>query len=330
MHIDILSERKHNQWASQQVIYEWEDDISRELNWPIRSMWRFGNVSKYCRKINCKFISKNSKKRQFEYSPQNSTYHLYFVMNASRYEEFVFENAIPIFMDFSEDMLQQIRYATEKCPVFWVTCKHIYDGLKAIGASNVRYMPFSISTSLQHIQQRPKTIDVIQIGRKNEYLHKWMLDYCEQNPSVEYVYHNIGKNSLGYISTTRGNIGEIVSRESYIELLSQSKVSIVSSPGADGSSRFGNIDFITPRFYESAALKFHLIGRYSDMEEVKITGLDRICPNIRSQDEFNQTIARYLMEYDVDMVWRKSKEFISNNLILNRINEIKESITDIL
>ena len=79
---------------------------------------------------------------------------------------------------------------------------------------------------------RRKTIDVIRIGRRDPLLHEYMLRYANEHKDIEYVYSPEGKYS-DYLSTTRGNIGEIDSRDNFINTLASAKVSLVSPPGMD-------------------------------------------------------------------------------------------------
>ena len=94
-----------------------------------------------------------------------------------------------------------------------------------------------------------------------------MMEYVAEHPDVEYVYQS-NNGSLTYISTTRGNLGKFDKRNEYVELLKSCRISLVSTPGMDKSrTDFGNVDFFTPRFFESAAFYCHMLGRYIENKE---------------------------------------------------------------
>lgn len=168
------------------------------------------------------------------------------IMNAAWYRQFTFHNCLPIFIDFDVNSIDDIYSATRKLPIFWVTNYQIYEMLIDKGARNVSYMPLSVS-DVNIDSESEKEIGVIQVGRKNQFLHEFMLEYIKSNPEVEYVYQEVEKGSVTYVSTQRGNLGVYNSREAYLKLLSKAKISLVSSPGID-STRVSQVDFFTPRF----------------------------------------------------------------------------------
>lgn len=127
--------------------------------------------------------------------------------------------------------------STKKLRLFYVTSRAVYDLIKAEDpSSNVHYMPLSVSDkyfSSNFERYRRKTVDVIRIGRRDPLLHEYMLRYADEHKDIEYVYADIAGKYSCYISTTRGNIGEICSREDFINTLASAKVSLVSLPGMD-------------------------------------------------------------------------------------------------
>lgn len=327
MKLRVLSERAYQKRPSWHVVYEWEDVIAEKASIPIvnydnnivnKTLIFFRRL---CEKFNKNWIPK------YEFNLSNECY-VMFIMNAASYRWLPTNNIIPIFGDFPINMIDDISYATKRLPVFFVTCKDIYNILLSNGVKNVRYMPLSISDKYVQRDVPKKNIDVIQFGRKNKVLHDYMLKYCKDNPNVEYVYRT-DNGTWTYVSTTRGIIGKIESRDEYFELIKSSKISLVSTPGFDNSrtADFGNIDFVTPRFYESAASFCHMIGRYTSNDETTDLRLSDVCPNVGSYSEFANLVDAYLSE---DYDWHMQREFVNNNLTSLRaeyiISEIKKSI----
>lgn len=323
MLFSILSERGYMNWPSWNVVYEWEDVIAQENNYNIIT-FREGIMGKFIRRgireLN-RFTRVNLKYR----ITKKSNVRLLFVMSTTIYRDLPTKNIIPVFLDFPISTVDQIINATNLLPAYFVTCKDIYNLLKEKSVRNVFYMPLSISDKYYGESVPEKTIDVIQFGRKNEVLHQYMLQYCKERPEVEYVYQT-ADGSLTYFSTTHGNIGKFDSRDEYMDLIKSCKVSLVSSPSCDKgrSEEFGGIDFITPRFYESAAMYCHMLGRYTENEEAKDLQIYSICPNVRDYDEFKERMDQYLGDTKWD--WSTQRDFVERNLTSVRADYIKNQM----
>ena len=319
MTFNILSERGYMNWPSWNVVYEWEDVIAQKNGCKIFT-FREGIVGKFIRR-GIREVNKHARKSLKYKMTDKSNARLLFVMNTAIYRDLPTKNIIPVFLDFPVSTVDQIINATSLLPAYFVTCKDIYHLLKEKSVENVYYMPLSISDKYYRESVPKKTIDVIQFGRKNDVLHQFMLQYCKKRPEVEYVYQT-SDGSLTYFSTIRGNIGKFDSRDEYMDLIKSCKVSLVSSPGCDNgrSEEFGAIDFITPRFYESAAMYCHMLGRYTENEEAKDLQIRSICPNVRDYDEFNERMNQYLNDTKWD--WSVQREFTKCNLTSFRADYI--------
>lgn len=292
MIINILSERLFQTWPSWSVVFEWEDAFEKmpEYQVQLRSNTFWGKVK---RRIRAKMTDKWHLFSNFNFD--GKTINLAWIMNAKDWRSYTQRNVIPCFLDFPADMVNVICSATQKLPCYFVTSKDIYDRLVESGSKNVYYMPLSISDRYKSITLPPKEIDVIQFGRKNKILHEWMLKYCKEHPETDYVYQT-GDGTLAYYSTVRGEIGRFDSRGEYLKLLVKCKVSLVSSPGIDKSRDFGGIDFFTPRFFESAALRCRMLGRYTENIEAEILEIDTICPNVANYEQFQMLLTKYISD----------------------------------
>lgn len=287
MNLVIGSERGWQGSFPWHCIYEWEDAFASTLDLNIVNFPKPNYLQR--------FLNKSILNRlPFKYSKKNS---LSFIISSQNTGRFKQNGLIPIFMDFyNEDLLRVIK-ETKYLPLFFVTNFSIYARLKEAKPNlPCFYMPLSVS-DIWLVKNHPqKTIDVIQIGRRNPVLHSLMIKYCELHPSVEYAYQkNLENGDVIYLSTKNRNFGSANSRESFMHLLRSSKISLVSSPGAEGASRFGEgNDFITPRFYESAAAECYMLGRYTNNEEAQMLNIEKICPQINNFDTFCKIIDSYL------------------------------------
>lgn len=316
--VSIITERAYQNWPSWDVVYEWEDQLSKELNIPIKNMYSCcGNIRKKIRKIKRKL---NIAQSRFHVENKKDI-KLVWIMDAKILKEYTYQNFVPIFLDFSVESVEEVIEATRNLPFFWVTSKGIFDVLVSKGVNNVHFIPLSISDKYYVKKVPQKSIDVIQFGRKNKVLHEYMLNYAKTNSHVEYVYQS-EDGSLTYTSTTRGNIGKFDNRQEYMELMSKCRVSLVSSPAVDKGKNFGGVDFITPRFYESAVHYCHMIGRYTDNEEAEIIKLGDICKNIHNQEEFDNCLNSMLKEEN-NVVFDAYNQFLEKNVTSKRAEEMK-------
>ena len=323
MSCSIITKRKYETWPSWYVVYEWEDILSKKLGMDLE--FSDGRSLEYR-------IQRKWKRIVFKYFHRISfgkvdvqNMRLAFIMNANDYYLYVDRNVIPIFLDFPEKMISVIAEKTKNLPFFFVTALEICDLLKAHGSKNVIYMPISISDMYFSEVIPKKTIDVIQFGRKNPVLHEWMMEYVTEHPDVEYVYQS-NNGSLTYISTTRGNLGKFDKRNEYVELLKSCRISLVSTPGMDKSrTDFGNVDFFTPRFFESAAFYCHMLGRYIENQEADFLNIYDICPNVKTKQEFFDNVDK-LLKISNDVNVDKYKAFLHSNLTSKRADLIKGAL----
>ncbi len=320
----IYSERAYQKWPSWHVVYEWEDVMSKELGCDIVTFGK-GICGKIKRKINRTLFDYFKIVKRYTWNPEKE-YYLLWVMNAKNYSELPHRNVIPIFLDFPLDVVDTILKVTRDIPCFFVTCYDIYESLCTKGCQNVYYFPQCISDKYYLNEMPAKKIDVVQFGRRNSKLHEYMFRFCEENPNTEYVYKS-DDTTLSYVSNISGDLGCILTRDDYIKLVSSSRVSLVSTPSCDDSRPdFGNVDFFTARFYESAALYCRMIGRYTENKESELIGIKEICPNVKCYEEFEGILKHYLNE---KQNWDKQRTFIMANLISVRCESIKKTLEEI-
>lgn len=315
----VVSKRKYEKWPSWFVVYEYEDIIAKELGMPIELLKDEHAVRMKERLYRHLGISFS------KFSSSVDKWKLIFVMSSEGMVSYTYPNCIPFFLDTPAYTVNNVIAYTKKLPFFFVSCLDFFSLLKKSGCNNVHYIPLSVSDQYITDALPKKKIDVIQVGRKNYLLHEWMLRYCEEHKEVEYVYKADGTD-MTYSSTMRGDIGKFESRSEYMEMLKLAKVSLVSTPGCDGNRDFGGIDFVTPRFYESAACYCQMVGRYSENAEIGLIGIKSVCSNVSNYDEFSHIINVSLRKNkSIDIV--AYKDFLKKNCTSQRAKEIKRIVT---
>lgn len=290
-----MSERKYEERSFYQVTWEWEDAIYKaykDLNIEVDFDYVHATKNKILQYL-FKFII--PKKQLSIKKTDLDNIELYFPLRVWHCNQYLRKNMIPIFLDVYECDTDVIIKMTKKLPFYFVTAFATYELIKKKAPdSKVFFMPLSISDRWISKDVPSKDIDVIQMGRRSSTLHEYMLQYCQIYPNVNYVYLE-SKKTWHYISTIHGDMGTLDTRGDYMNMLKRAKVSLVSTPGIE-THRFGEFDFFTPRFYESAACYCLMIGRYTENEEAKRIEIKSVCPNIRNYNEFEYYISCYLHE----------------------------------
>lgn len=325
----IISRRRHENRAFFDVCYEWEDILSKNLNADIKE---FNILLYHYRRVIGK-IFPNSYSLQQNISDKKLC--CYFVMFPSELKYYPKINGIPIFLDvWNEQAINIIIKKTENFQIYYVTSLDIWQRIKEKRAdAAVQYMPLSVSDkyfSPNFEKYQDKKYDVIQMGRRNPVLHDFMLTYVSENPHIEYIYSEAGNNvgGLEYVSTQYGKIGCLDTREKFIQTLAHSRVSLVSSPMVDNDKKkqFG-VDFLTPRFYESAILGCAMVGRYTLNEEMRRQNILKVCDNVQTYEQFKQSMNRALQIGRIEL-YEEYKDFIMNNLTSVRAQQIKHDLAD--
>lgn len=318
----VYSTRKFNLAPFWHIVFEWEDIFIEKFDCSL--------LYKKRHRLRTMFIQMFYKyfpfllKRPLKHIKNINTIKISFVMNAAELWKYSDQEIIPIIIDCAGDCIDYVAEMTKYLPFYWVTCYDFYKELKKRYPNNgAKYIPLSVSDIYLSDENYNKDIDVIQIGRKNIMLHEFMVRYCKEHPEVEYVYQEKIDTKLCYISTTRGQLdGDFMTRKDYISLLQRSKISLISSPHVDAIEKDG-VDWITPRVFESAISKCHLIGRYSANEEASLIGLDKICPNI-------QTYAQFCIEIEKNLFsnyYEDEINFAKKHLTSERAKEILNCIS---
>ena len=219
--LELLSERKVYDSQSMMCIYELEDSIAKTLNIEIVDMYKgaLGRIKRLATRVKWRIRRKQGRlSATFKVDPNDTTWKIYFVQNASRFQWFSsISNGIPVFLDFYLADLENVANAVKDLPFFWVGSYDVYKRLKDIGCENVKYMATCIGDVWVTDTVHEKSIDVIQFGRRNVKLHEWMLEYCKRHKETEYVY--VKNSQFEYFSTTRGNIGTFGTRDEFMNLI---------------------------------------------------------------------------------------------------------------
>ena len=321
----IYSLRGFKEAPFRDIVYEWEDKLSELMGLDVISLDEKWGKS-------CEVYNKYLRLKKFRKLNVSKPYGIAFVLGVYELVYIKRLNCFPIFLDlWNADFRFLLRNMGTKHP-YAVTSLDVYEKIKRLQPkSKVYYLPLMISDSWVTNEVPQKEYDVIQMGRKNEVLHQFMLRYAKEHPGTEYVYSEQGKSdgNLHYVSTDGRNISDVVTRGDYKDMLCKAKISLVSSPGMDNSRKCAeDIDFPTPRFYECATQYSYMVGRYSDHKEFVVQGVDKVCPNIADYSQFEGVINKYISS-DGFLLKKEYDEFIGTHVTSAWVSDLNAIIKEL-
>jgi hypothetical protein len=318
------------------IVYAWEDELSRVLSIPLIHVGsRYDQIYKpdLMRKILNRLNFYQTKDRVLF---QPSRYYLAFHIGPPGVYSFHSrKDVVPIIIDFwkSEDLKQfKSIFSLNKC--VFVTSKEVFNYLNGKQLNlKLNLLSLSLPDSMFHsyLQMRKKSnfnnrpFDLIQVGRQNSKLNTYIASLLKEFPEINYVWGKLEQGKMHMHSTRSGYLGIFDTRESFLELLSQSKISLLSAPGMDADAiRTGGFSPVTPRFLESAACGCHLVGMYRQNDDFIHYGIEEVCVNIKDYNDLKNTVLGWL---SAKAAPRDYTSFLQKHLTSKRAVQIRQALS---
>jgi hypothetical protein len=296
--IKIDSVRKYVTWPSWDLVYEWEDVMQHKLN--LKMCYK----SKHLRYVNklIPIIGYNI----FSSFYNSDNCHFLWDMSAflkDRYDNRT--NIIPCIIDFHlrKEQIPDFLMAYRKNPLILISSAKVYSFLRNKISKPIFHYPLSISDkyTISSITKYHKEYDVVLMGRSNPILNGYLEEYIKKNPDFTYVYRKQKNNQFFYYTSTGDLLGDINTREQYVELMRKSRIGLYATPGIDGGEiRTNGFNQVTPRFLELLSCGCHIIARYVENDDTDFYQLNDFCPSINSYEEFEVKM-NYARSNEVDM-----------------------------
>jgi len=294
----IISDRQYKTWPSYHIIYEWEDELSAALRLPV-----FNNPEEEPKRFLYKKLKKIDDKifsgKLIETWNEAVIFKkgsLYFEMHPRQKKGFSnSKKTTPLILDFWERKnITHFKKIYDSCPVLLVTSLEAINFLKENNVRNeLIHFPMSLPSiyKLNSADVFEKKYDIVLAGRANPVLLDYLKQYEKEHPEIEYLQQIQKNGEHYYLSNKRGIVGKFHSREEYISLIKQAKISFYSTPGIDGGEqRTNGFNPVTPRFLELLSAGCHIIARYPKNVETDFFQLETICPSINSYQHFKAAV----------------------------------------
>lgn len=318
---NIITERGYQDWPSFDLVYEWEDIIADKLNIPLFFKNKHSE-NRFIRRIPFikYFLGPKQNSFIFEMSP------------ITRYHIWNKKNIIPYIIDFylQPELLKEFYIQYKKNPIIFISSKEVFLFLKQNCCPlNIIHLPLSIPDKYKITEQTifDKEYDLVMAGRQNPILEKYAFKYAELHKDFKFVYRKLeGKRFLYYTSENKC-LGDINTREKYIQIMKKSKCGLYSTPGIDGGEqRTNGFNQVTPRFLELLACGCHVIARYKENADTDFYKLKEFSHSINTYEEF---------EKEMDLIRNKPinlnkyVEYLSQHYTSTRIVKLKQIVEKI-
>jgi hypothetical protein len=297
----IYTNRYFETWPSWQIIYEWEDVISKELALDLidaRSASVVGKIpDKILRLLSRKLFRTSNRILPLLDRLIHKKTALYYELLAR--ETFYFtgsKNTVPVIVDFWKFTdLDGFYQAYKNCKAVLISSIEVYNYLKRNNCPlNIFHWPLSLPDKyrLNETSTGRREFDIVIPGRGNEVLWDYLKTYEKEFPDIEYIYREAINGELCYVSNHRGVIGTFQDRDAYMQLLRRCKTSFYSTPGIDGDEkRTGGFSPVTPRFLEMISAGCRIIARYPDNDETRFYHMEQICLSCNDYPTFRKELS---------------------------------------
>lgn len=325
----IYSTRNSNAEVYSHLIYEWEDDYAKLLKIPIYSFgYLKDKILRYFFKV-CQKFKLGGLIQKIESIRKPKSFSLIFELYPRDYFSFqVFSNKIPHIIDFDYNVdLERFYKVYKNCKLILISNLEAYNLLKVNNCPlNIVHLPLSLSDNhkLNVRSVKDKEIDLIVV-RSNKVFKDFLEKFAKENPDFEYVERRwedgrLYKSNV-YYSNKRGVLGEYSGRDSYLDLLKNSKVALYSTPGFDDNSeRFMN--HVTPSLFEFIVSGCRIIARYPNNSETDFFDLQKISPSVTSYEDFEKMLSLYITDNSLDYL-ENSESFLKNVYTKCQVEKLK-------
>ncbi|MBR4625238.1 MAG: glycosyltransferase family 1 protein [Alphaproteobacteria bacterium] len=208
-----------------------------------------------------------------------------------------FHNIIPCIVDFyakDDNILNDIYQQYNRNPIVLISSKEAYEFLKQKECPlNIAHFPLSISDKYKITPETrfDKKYDLVIAGRPNPVLTDFVIRYAKSHQHFRYIYRKMEGGKFYYYTSDNEIIGDINTREQYINLLRASRIGIYATPGIDGGEKRTNgFNQVTPRLFELICAGCHILARYPKNADTDYFQIDSLCPSIENYTQFEQLV----------------------------------------
>lgn len=307
------------------IIYEWEDEISREMKVPVLpypSFYRY--INRFS--IHSSLIG-----------PCKDTFR--FVINGRSYDEPMnCKHIVPCIVDFFErdEQLQDFYSKHSKNKIVLVSSPFDYQYLKEKKCPlNLGLFAYSLSDRYAITSQRiEKKYDIVLTGRQDPLLYSFFKEYVKKHPKVTYVKRgkdldNDSTKTKEYYLNGIECVGTLETREEFMHLQAQGRATLYGVQGyLDGFTK--GFYHMTPHFLEIIACGCNVLLHYpsgADGVDAKFYEFEKFSPSIETYEAFELAMDKALSsEVDYSMY----STYLKKHYTSTRVKELQKLLCSLV
>ncbi len=317
----VITSRNYNMWPSWDLVYEWEDMISKKMGLTFFYEKKL-MTNHYMRRIPflLQLFQTSQSSFRFDMVPN-----LYSQANNR-------PNIVPCVIDFylKGISLEKFYNCYNRNKIVFVSSREVYDYLKSINCPlNIHHLALSISDiyRIDNTTRFEKKYDLVMMGRQNPILKSFVDKYAAKHKNFLYVYRILKDGVFSYYTSDGNCLGDINTREKYMKLLQSVRVGLYSTPGIDGGeARTNGFNQVTPRFLELVACGCHVIARYNNNSDTKYYELEKFSPIISTYEEFEEAMDKRLR---TEVCMKEYSDYLSKHYTSVRCQELIKNIQEL-
>lgn len=311
------------------LVYEWEDVLSKTLNIPLYHEYRPYLMYKMMRN---KYLRKIPILRKFLYPHGLS---LCFDMDPVEKPRFNSKNIIPWIIDFylPKEKLPQFNEAYKGHPLVLISCLDAYNYLlenKDL-CPDVKIKHLALSLPDQYAFDKKfldkKIYDVALVGNQECSMKNYFDRYVSENPDITFVYReNKNGEFLYYTNKCNTSIGG-GNRSDYINIIRSSKVTLYATSMLYGNREgYNNFNHVTPRFFEMLAAGCHVLCRYIPNKETDYFELEQFSQSVETYEQF-ETLMNEAIKNPIDS--SKYEYYLAKHYTSVRAKQLNDIISSL-
>lgn len=257
-----------------------------------------------------------------------------FIINGRDYDEPMnSKHIIPCIIDFFEEdiQLQDFYRKHSRNKIVLVSSPFDYQYLKEKKCPlPLGLFAYSLSDKYAIFGNNiEKKYDIVLTGRQDPLLYAFFMEYVKKHPDVTYVKRgmeldNDMQKTKAYYVNGKVCIGSLKTREDFMKLQAQGKVTLYGVQGYDQNTK--GFYHMTPHFLEIIACACHVIARYPsgrDGVDAQYYEFNKFSPSVETYEEFESSMDEYLnSEVDVNMY----SSYLKQHFTSVRVNELNSLI----
>ena len=306
---------------SWRIVEEWDRIISDTLG------LKFKGETKATRYLKFNILNKYGLAPLINSLRRQGNIGIRFIMEASTKKSvFVNRNTIPVIIDFwlEDKDLPDFYEAYKDCPLVLITNKEVYDMLRAKGCPLI-IEHWALSYPDQYAMKDElieKEYEFCVFGRPNPFFMRLLDEYSAKHPDFSYIINNGDINNRQYMTNRGDFVAKDTGRNSYLDMISKTKISCYTTPGLDESKKItGSYNQVTPRLFELLCNQCFVVAHYPNTEDTQWYRLSDYVPNVDNYEQFEKCMNDYRnRNFDLN----KYREFMSNHYSSKRAHTLTQ------